>query len=565
MGRLTFPERLRIGAINAERRRREVVSRTLNAPPFRWRRGSGRVDQLLIVPQDLRTPDPSLWLELRAGQFGLAGSLARLDANSPFDIVPPSEAWQRSLHGFSWLRHLQAAEDPAACEAARRLAVEWSIRHGNGVGFSWRPEIVARRVISWLSHAGCLLDGADDLAYDTITSSLGAQLVRLGSSWREAPEGQQRLMALLALVLADLCVAGHDRGLSTDVGLLVGEIERQILPDGGHASRNSAVLVDLLLDLLPLKECFRARSQPVPPEMSSAIESMLAMLRYMRLGDGLLARFNGVGIPSPASLATVLAYADLDSDKLLDAPYFGYVRLARKQTMLIADAGPPPPMTLAAAAAAGCLSFELSSGEQVILANCGMPGSANTDRLAVARSTASHNTLVLGETSSSSLIVNKRLDQVLPGRPIRGPAHVAAELLRTDDGAIGFEGHHDGYLSRFGMLHQRRIMMDSAGRRIDGTDWLKPPRGTLRLKQDVPFAIHFHLYPGVTCQRAGKVGTVIITAGDECWRFAAEGAPVRIEESAHFADTLGPLRSRQLVLRGSTFGETEVRWAISRI
>ena len=38
---------------------------------------------------------------------------------------------------------------------------------------------------------------------------------------------------------------------------LVAEIERQILPDGGHISRNPGALIELLLDLLPLRQAFR--------------------------------------------------------------------------------------------------------------------------------------------------------------------------------------------------------------------------------------------------------------------------------------------------------------------
>jgi uncharacterized heparinase superfamily protein len=35
-----------------------------------------------------------------------------------------------------------------------------------------------------------------------------------------------------------------------------------------------------------------------------------------------------------------------------------------------------------------------------------------------------------------------------------------------------------------------------------------------------------------------------------------------IEESTFFADSAGPRRSLQIVARGATFGETEVRWVL---
>ena len=76
---------------------------------------------------------------------------------------------------------------------------------------------------------------------------------------------------------------------------LVAELRRQILPDGGHISRNPDVLVELLLDLLPLNQCFAARGRKSPPQLVEALARLLAMLRFLRLGDGMLARFNGVG------------------------------------------------------------------------------------------------------------------------------------------------------------------------------------------------------------------------------------------------------------------------------
>lgn len=565
MSRLTVSEHLRISALMADRRRRELLSRAMSASPFRWRQVDSRVEQLLLVPQDIRTPDPSFWLEVRQGQFGLAGSIAKLDGRSPFDLRPPSPAWERALHGFGWLRHLHAAEDPDASEAARRLAMEWAIRFARGGGPSWNPETLARRTIAWISHANCLLEGADERAYEVITRSLSAQLSKLASVWREAGEGLPRLKALIALVLADLCVAGHDRRLPGDLAALLDELDRQVLPDGGHASRNPTVLIDVLIDLLPLRECFRARGKALPERVSRAIDRMLAMLGFMRLGDGLLARFNGVGVAFPAGLATVLAYADVTAPPLIEAPQSAYVRLSAGSTVLIADCGGPAPLALAGAAGAGCASFELSSGREVILANGGVPGSANLDWLPAARATASHNTLVLGEESSARLIVDRRLETLLREQPLRGPDVVEFERFEEVDGGIGFDVTHDGYLQRHGVLHHRRVTMDASGKRIVGIDRLRPPRGVMRHSRDVPFAIHFHLHPGVTCERADKLGTARIVTPTQNWRFAAEGARLGIEESKHFADSIGPLRTVQIVLRGASYGEVEVRWALTRL
>src|SRR5690606_12639938 len=139
---------------------------------------------------------------------------------------------------------------------------------------------------------------------------LGDQLIRLSATWRDAAAGYPRLLTLTALVLADLCVAGHDRHLTEIQEAFAEELETQILPDGGHVSRNPGVPVELLLDLLPLRQCFAVRDRPAPPALNAAIERMIPYLRFMRLGDGSLARFNGMGSPNVDLVATVLAYGD---------------------------------------------------------------------------------------------------------------------------------------------------------------------------------------------------------------------------------------------------------------
>ena len=134
MAEMTFRDRLKIAALSAERSQRSAVAQVLAAWVPAWSVASRPVDRLLIVPQDLRTADPSFWREIEHGQFGLAGSIAFLRGRSPFDIAPPTAAWERELHGFGWLRNLAAAADEDARRGARLLASEWAIRFGNSKG-----------------------------------------------------------------------------------------------------------------------------------------------------------------------------------------------------------------------------------------------------------------------------------------------------------------------------------------------------------------------------------------------------------------------------------------------
>ena len=46
---------------------------------------------------------------------------------------------------------------------------------------------------------------------------------------------------------------------------MIEELRSQILPDGGHVSRNPGALIELLADLLPLRQLFSTRNLQPPP------------------------------------------------------------------------------------------------------------------------------------------------------------------------------------------------------------------------------------------------------------------------------------------------------------
>ena len=101
-------------------------------------------------------------------------------------------------------------------------------------------------------------------AYEKFLQPLTSQLRYLSASYRDAPDGVPRLVALMALIYAGLCIAEQQAVVDRYARPFCRELDRQILPDGGHISRNPDALVDLLLDLLPLRQCFVARDRSPP-------------------------------------------------------------------------------------------------------------------------------------------------------------------------------------------------------------------------------------------------------------------------------------------------------------
>ena len=77
-------------------------------------------ERLIMAPQDLRTSDPTVAAEIYAGHLKFAGKLLETHGRSPFEMPSPSPAFEAELHGFSWLRHLRAAETMLAKTNGRK-------------------------------------------------------------------------------------------------------------------------------------------------------------------------------------------------------------------------------------------------------------------------------------------------------------------------------------------------------------------------------------------------------------------------------------------------------------
>jgi uncharacterized heparinase superfamily protein len=559
-------DQARLAAHAVNKAGRSALRLALKSPFSRWMAGVPTAYHLLILPQDLRTGDPSFAVELYDGYFGLAGAAAPIGSESPFKIVPPTIPWQKELYAFTWLRHLHAAEDQIAREKARRLTLDWIEASRGAPALARDRDVTARRVIALLSHAAFILDGADPDFYDAVMRMLSRDLHDLTVIYGDGG-GVPKLRALTAILLAGLCVAEQEAYLTSYLPVFCAELERQILEDGGHASRDPGDLIELLLELLPLKQCFVARQLEPPEALYTALSRMHPMLRFLRLGDGSLAHFNGMGPTLLDQVSTVLAYDDAGGMfSGVIAPKSGYARLAAGDIVVIADASGPPPLSLSARSHAGCGAFEMSAGYEPLITNCGAPSDETGDWYVVSRSTAAHSTLTIEDLSSARLI--KTQEHVAGGELfwLAGPRTVQHEVADLDN-SVSVRISHDGYRDRFGVIHRRRLTLRKSGTEFEGHDQLTPPGdGSVIPETGARFAIRFHLHPRVAAHLSRNTNAVTLTTpAGQVWRFLAESAELDVEESIFFADPICLRRSLQIVLKGPCTKATSVHWKFEKV
>jgi uncharacterized heparinase superfamily protein len=532
---------------------------------YRWRYAGPVPERLLIAPIDLRTADPTVALDIYAGRFVFSGEGLDAKGLPIFDVEPRSEEWSRQLHGFAWLRHLRATDMAISRSNARSLVDEWIRFTNKHDAVAFEPEVVARRIMSWLSQSPLVLDGCDLAFYRRFMRSLTRQVRYLRRTAYDGMPGLSRLRIMIALAAAALSMSDQPRFLRQATRWLDLELVRQVLPDGGHVSRNPGAVLEVLIDLLPLRQAFAARGGQPSRILLSAIDRMMPMLRFFRQGDGGFAHFNGMGDTPADLLATVLAYDDVRGAPLTNAPHSGYQRFEAGGTILIVDAGRPPPTDFSMNAHAGCLSFELSVGRQRLIINCGIPFPSAGSLRRLARTTAAHSTVTLNDTSSCRFLTRSWVGEWLGEAIVAGPTRVEAER-RGEAGATVLAMRHNGYADRFGIVHQRQLSLSESGDRLEGVDSFVNPAGKpiSRSGKD-SFAIRFHLQPGVKALRTQGGRAVLLELPDgETWEFATDGLEAEIEESILLSNTRSNRKTEQIVIHGRIQNTSSVSWQMHR-
>ena len=126
---------------------------------------------------------------------------------------------------------------------------------------------------------------------------------------------------------------------------------------------------------------------------------------------------------------------------------------------------------------------------------------------------------------------------------------------------------HDGYLSRFGLVHRRVLMISRDGGRFDGEDSVSPAPGGRIKGNGSDYALRFHLHPAVkaTLAQSGQAVLMRLPSG-RGWRLRASGAGIGLAESIYLGKEGRVRRTEQIVLVGQVPAEgSTVKWALTRM
>lgn len=508
---------------------------------------------------------------IRAGYFlieGLKLPLGEADF-SPSARLPLPQ--QKLLHGFSWLRDLAAAAPrETAAPNAEMLVARWLDAQGDAAkGPAWTVERAGERLLTWLVHAPLVLSGEKPAMRPRMLRAIDQTARWLD---RHVGKEQDRLAAVTgwaAIVAAGLLLPdGRPRRVFGEAGLLkaLGEL---VSEDGGVLSRSPLAQMQAIATMIDLEACYSAVKRTPPLALRAMLELLVPPLLALRHGDGGLGSWQGAGATSAHAFARLIAASGVRTRPARDTRHWGYQTVSAGKSVLQFDAAPPPRPRDARSGCASTLAFELSHGASRIIVNCGgaeLAGGATPARIEQGlRGTSAHSTLTLDDANSTAVLINGQV----------GKGVEAVDTVRSTTGpgnrqAVRLEASHDGYASRYALVHRRILMLAADGGELRGEDVLEPS-GKRGKRGKVGFAIRFHLGAGVeTALSADKRGAGLALPDGSYWQMRLGGdiaeAELAIEESLWVDGDGRPHGTQQLVIEGlASRGGGRFPWLLKRM
>ena len=497
---------------------------------------------------------------LRAGHFlvhGVKAPIAQLDFGGAARLTPPFE---RHVHSFAWLADLEAAAPrEQVAPVAERILSAWLEANPRppsrpGKGAAWSVANAGARTLNWLVYAPLILSGTEKAGGQKALRTRALSALSEHARWLDKNVGRaEDLLGAVAgwsaITAAGLLLpGGKPRRLFGEAGLIraLGEL---VGYDGGILSRSPLGQMEAIALIIQLRACYGAVRADVPEALDAILSIMVPPLLALTHGDGALGSWQGAWAVAADEVAGLVAASGVRTRPLRDVRQWGYQRVVAQKAILQFDAAPPPLTRHARAGCASTLAFELSHGAHRIIVNCGgaaCAGGLMPVRLEQGlRATAAHSTLALDDANSTAVLIHGKI----------GTGVTEVEVDRRSmpgdkgAGATRLEASHDGYASRYGLIHRRILILRDDGTELRGEDLLVPT-GRKGQRGKVGFAIRFHLGPNIEVglSEDGQGAGLALPDGSY-WQFRA-GGPVTIEESI-WADPQGrPQPVQQLVLQG---------------
>ncbi len=517
--------------------------------------------EFVYYPEPPSPGNYDIGTKLLSGDFFREFQVEVKDDISIWDYAYPSESLLDWLHGFDWMDDFAAVQTIEAKRKMKDWSLDWYKRYGRGDGSCWRIDLVGWRVIRLITHASSLISSEDGVASERFYETLGIHIRYLQNSLGHMNDGLPSIVSYVALLFASLSLEQFHEDLDDILESLDEECSELVEQNELYLySRNPEELSRIFTLLVWADQVCEENDLSVGKYHDNAIDVTGRVLRSLRFADYKLLPVNGGGFGDGQEIDRALAYAQVVGSEV-ERDVLGFRQIRASAINAYFDNSSPAFGEQHVHAHASTLGLWVAERDHVLFGAGGSAQFQPTRERINAQQTDAHSCLIIAGQSSSELELRKDPeDQYTIGATIQRAARVFDTDYQQDYKSIQLQASHDGYQSRFGFIHQRKLLFDRDGLYFGGLDILKAEstkdqkraKSVLggRSMSGLPFQVNFHLGPNIHPQINSKDETVSFQSpSGMTWLFRQEGGKIEIEERQYYTDEqFEPILTKSIIL-----------------
>ncbi len=458
----------------------------------------------------------------------------------------------KKLNNFFWFFSLDLKSSKKTTQA---IILSWVEKNNRYQKESWEFDTTAKRIISWLSNHQLSYDESQREYRTMFDYMIQKQTNHLITEVKGSKNLEKRIIGCSAIILSGLCYKIEKKYLSFGLGLLQKIIKNLLDNEGLIKSRNIKQQIFYLKHFILIKEWFKESQVEIPELIEEAIYYFGKAYAYFWQNTQVNLLFNGNNISNHKNFDNYLkrlGYKFKNDVK----DYGGYTILQNKKICLAMDTGPSPEFKHSEDYQSGALSFEIISNGNKLISNCGYYKQKNQKLNRLSKSSATHSTLTIDDSSSCKFSKQNSSLILKTGLRIRQKKII----FKKDYWKI--TAAHDGYIKNYSSIHVRSIEFYPEKMVFMGNDKIIKKETNNNYK----FEIRFHLEPNIKLMKTQDNKSILIELDDEGWKFTCDNYEINIDNGLYFGHKNSLVENQNIFISGiSNNNEESIEWEIKRI
>ena len=458
-----------------------------------------------------------------------------------------------NLNSFFWLFSLDLKSSK---KNTQNIILQWIEKNHNFNSKSWEMDIVAKRIIAWISNSKLTYEDGNNIYKEKFNNIIKKQINHLINEIERSKWIDDKMIGCAAIILAGLSY--NDKHNYLNFGLnLVKKITKFSFDNNGFPkSRNIRQLNFYLKYFVLIREWLKESQNEIPEYIDESIYYLGQAYSFIWQNNKRDILFNGNHETNNIEFDSYLqrlGYKFKNQTNELG----GYAILSNKKISLIMDIGSSPDKKFSSNYQAGALSFEIISNGKKLICNSGYFQNFKHHLNKLSKSSAVHSTLNLNDRSSCRFTsIQNSSSRISHGLKI------IKKNIVFEKNYWKINGSHDGYLKRYGIIHEREIEFYPEQFNFIGYDKIISKNKIKNLK----FEIRFHLEPNVKVMKTQDNKSILIDINGEGWKFNSNNNDINIDNGLYFGKKNYSTGNKNIFISGMTNTENQtIKWELTKL